>query len=152
MNDIVSSLRAQSLFQNIESEEIARIAQHFATKNIDRDEPVFCVGEASEGLYLIHSGRVEVSKMTADGWRQTLVVLSKGHFFGEIALLENTSHATDARALEPTELFVMPGERFHALEVEAPGTMLKIIKNIAIIQGLNIRRMNEKFLNALINY
>ena len=152
MNDIVSGLRAQTLFQNIESEDIARVAQHFTCITVDKDEHVFRLGSPSEGLYLIRSGRVEVSKATADGWRQTLVVLTKGHFLGEIALLEKTTHATDARALEATELYVMSGERFYALEEQEPGVMLRIIKNIAVIQGLNIRRMNEKFLNALINY
>jgi len=152
VNDLVSDLRAQTLFQNIEADDIARVAQHFACITVDRDDHVFRVGSASEGLYLIRSGRVEVSKTTTDGWRQSLVVLTKGHFLGEIALLEKTTHATDARALEPTELYVMSGEQFYALEQQEPGIMLKIIKNIAVIQGLNIRRMNEKFLNALINY
>jgi len=49
-------------------------------------------------------------------------------------------------------LFFLPKEAFESLEREEPAIMLKIIKNIAIIGGLNVRRMNQKFLKALINY
>jgi CRP-like cAMP-binding protein len=101
---------------------------------------------------MIKSGKVEISKSTPDGWRQPLVILNTGHFMGEIALLEKTNHASNARTVEPSELFLIPKEYFEEMERKEPFIILKMIKNIAIIAGLNVRRMNEKFIKVLVNY
>lgn len=152
MSKIANDLKVQSLFKGFESAEIERVASLVEVRQLAKDEHVFRESTPCKGIYMIQSGKIEVSKTTADGWKQPLVLLSKGHFLGEIALLECSNHATDARAIEPTELYFLSKEAFEALEKSDPGLMLKMLKNIAIIAGQNVRRMNDKFLKALVNY
>lgn len=152
MAKTLASLKMQNLFRGFENDELEKVLPLLEVKKYTKDEYVFRPKTPCKGIYMIHSGRIEISKTTPDGWRQPLVLLDKGCFLGEIALLERSSHATDARVLETSELFFLPKKAFEDLEKNEPALMLKMLKNIAIIAGHNVRRMNEKFLKALVTY
>lgn len=148
----VQELTSQTLLEGLGNAELEKLLPMVSMVRLLKDEPVFREKGRCKGIYMIKSGRIEISKTTADGWKQPLVILSPANFIGEIATLEKTDHATDARAIENAELILFPKEAFEELEEKEPHIMLKIIKNIAIVSALNVRRMNEKFLKALVNY
>ncbi|GAB4484885.1 MAG: hypothetical protein OHK006_09980 [Thermodesulfovibrionales bacterium] len=152
MTDFLSDLRVQTLLRGLDDREIEKIVPLVTRLSIPKDSHVFREGESCRGIYMLKSGRIEISKITPDGWKQPLLILNSGNFMGEIALLEKTSHATDALVLDSAELYLIPKELFDEMEVKESFIMLKIIKNIAIVSGMNIRRMNEKFVKALVNY
>jgi CRP-like cAMP-binding protein len=145
-------LSQQVLLQDIGAEELNKIANITRQVTIKKGEPLFKEKEATQGLWLIVKGKIEISRVTADGWRQTLVVLPAGHFFGELSILENRRHVASAVALEDTELLLIPKEDFEKMMEEDCGLAVHIIKRIAIVMSKNIRRMNDKFLSALISY
>ncbi|MEW5744135.1 MAG: cyclic nucleotide-binding domain-containing protein [Nitrospirota bacterium] len=152
MADIRVELQVQTLLRGLDENEIGKIIPLLTTLNAQKDTSVFREGEPSRGIYMITRGRVEISKTTPDGWRQPLVILSRGNFMGEIAVLEKTHHCSDAKAFDAAELLLFPTAAFEEMEKKEPFIMLKIIKNIAIISGMNVRRMNDKFIKALVNY
>jgi CRP-like cAMP-binding protein len=152
MSDMKNELKIQALLKGLADPEIEKIVPFISLVRFQKDEHVFKENEPCKGIYMIKNGKVEISKTTPDGWRQPLVILNTGHFLGEIALLEKTNHASNARTVEPSELFFIPKEYFDEMEKKEPFIILKIIKNIAIIAGLNVRRMNEKFIKVLVNY
>ena len=76
-------LEQQVLLQDMDKtglNKIAKIARQVACK---KGEPLFKEKDATQGLWLIQSGKIEISRVTADGWRQTLVV------FRQVISLEN---------------------------------------------------------------
>ena len=101
---------------------------------------------------MIRSGKIEINKVTPDGWKQTLAVLSTGNFFGELSIIEKRKHEANAVAIENTELLKLPKEEFEKLEKEDVVLASQILKKLVLVMSKNLRRMNEKFLNALINY
>jgi CRP-like cAMP-binding protein len=145
-------LQQQILLQDIGTaglNKISKIARQVAVK---KGEPLFKEKDDTQGLWLIQSGKIEISRVTADGWRQTLVVLPAGHFFGELSILENRKHVASAVALDDTELLLIPKEDFENMMQEDCELALCIVKKIAIAMSKNLRRMNDKFLSALISY
>jgi CRP-like cAMP-binding protein len=149
---ITSDLKRQTLFEDIGKEDIKYLAGIVKQVSLKKGDVLFKENDETKGIYLIRSGKIEISKVTPDGWKQTLAVLSSGHFFGELSIMENRRHEADAAAIENTELFLLSKEDFERLEKENALLALRIIKKIAIVMSKNLRRMNEKFLNALINY
>lgn len=145
-------LKQQVLLQDLDEAGLSKIANITKQFSIKKGDPLFKEKEDTQGLWLIHAGKVEISRVTADGWRQTLVVLTAGHFFGELSILENRKHVASATALEDTEIFLIPKEEFERMMEEDCGLALHIIKRIAIVMSKNLRRMNDKFLSALISY
>jgi CRP-like cAMP-binding protein len=145
-------LKQQILLQDIDKTGLDTIANIAKDVFIKKGEPLFKESGETQGLWLIHSGKIEISKITADGWRQTIVVLPPGHFFGELSILENRKHVASATALEDTELFLIPKDHFERMMEEDCALALCIVKRIAIAMSKNLRRMNDKFLSALISY
>lgn len=152
MSEIQDDLQVQTLLGGLDDRERAQVAALLTTVKFAKDEYVFRDKEPARGIYMIVKGRIEVSQTTPDGWRQPLVILRRGNFLGEIAALKKTNHCSDAKVVDSAELLFFPIDAFHEMEQKEPGIMLKIIKNIAIITGMNVRRMNDKFLKVLVNY
>lgn len=145
-------LKQQVLLEDLDSEGLNKISKIIKKYSLKKGEQLFKEKDETKGLWLIHSGKIEISRVTADGWRQTLAVLTPGHFFGELSIIENRRHVASAVAIEETELLLLPKEDFERLFEEDLALACNIIKRIAIVMSKNLRRMNDKFLSALISY
>lgn len=145
-------LKQQVLMEGIDEAGLSKIAGIAQRVSITKGDQLFKEKDETKGLWLIHSGKIEISRITADGWRQTLVVLPPGHFFGELSILENRKHVASATALEDTELLLIPKKEFDTLVQEDCALALKLVIKLLIVMSKNLRRMNDKFLSALISY
>jgi len=153
MSDInISELKKQILFKNIGDADLEKLSKSLVKKSFKKGDFLFKEGEDTTGIYMICSGKVEINKVTPDGWNQMLAILAAGNFFGELSILENRRHEANAVAIEDTELLKLPKEEFEKLERENSILATLILKTLALVMCKNLRRMNEKFLNALINY
>jgi CRP-like cAMP-binding protein len=148
----VDVLKKQVLLQDIDIEGLKKMAKIVKKFSFKKGEQLFKEKDDTRGLWLVHSGKVEISRVTADGWRQTLAVLPAGHFFGELSIIEKRKHVASAVAIEDTDLFLLPKEEFERLTEEDIKLACTIIKRIAIVMSKNLRMMNDKFLSALISY
>lgn len=148
----IKELKKQVLFENISDKEMGKLAKVIKELSLKKDELLFKEGDDTKGIYMIRSGKIEITKVTPDGWKQTIAVLTPDHFFGELSILEKRKHEAIAIAIENTELLKLPKEEFEKMEKEDVALASQILKKLALVMSKNLRRMNEKFLNALINY
>jgi CRP-like cAMP-binding protein len=63
-------------------------------------------GETGAEMFVIQSGRVAVTKKTAEG-DLLLATLERGDFFGEMSLLESQPRSATVRAVGPTKLLAI---------------------------------------------
>ncbi len=148
-----SELRKQILFSDLTDAELGMMAPKIIVENYARGKSIFKEGESTKGIYLVKSGKVEISKTTADGWKQPLAILTENHIFGELAVIEDKqTHGADATAIEATEVYRIKTDDFKALEKSDPNMMYKIMKTIARIASRNVHAMNEKLMKLLISY
>ena len=152
MTKIMNQLKKQVLLEDLDKAELEKIAKIVKNLSFKKGECLFKEKEDTKGLYLIHSGKVEVSKVTPDGWKQTLAVLRNGHFLGELSIIEKRLHEATANALENTDVFLIEKKDFENMEKQDTALTSKIMKKLVLIMSKNLRRMNEKFLNSLISY
>lgn len=145
-------LKKQVLFEDINDKELEKLAKGIKELSLKKGDFLFKEGDETKGIYMISSGKIEITKVTTDGWKQTLAVLKSGNFFGELSILEKRKHEANAVATENTELLKLPKEEFEKMERENVALASQILKKLALVMSKNLRRMNEKFLNALINY
>jgi CRP-like cAMP-binding protein len=148
-----AALRPQKLFCDLDDAELAVVALKVQVEHYPMGSAIFREGEPTRGICLIRRGKVEVSKITPDGWKQTLAVLAERHFFGELSVIEDRkTHSTNTTALETTELYRITTEDFKELERSHPVTMYKIMRTMARMASRNVHMMNEKLMKALISY
>lgn len=148
-----SELKKQLLFNDLTDAELDPIAQKITVESYAKGMPIFSEGEATKGLYLVKNGKVEISKKTPDGWKQTLAVLAETQIFGELSVIENNkTHGATATALDDTEVYRITTEDFKALEKSDTTAMYKIMKTLARIASRKVHSMNEKLMKLLISY
>ncbi|NWF51657.1 MAG: cyclic nucleotide-binding domain-containing protein [Nitrospirae bacterium] len=149
---MIQALKQQSLFSDIESDGLEKLSKIVKKLSLKKGEQLFKEKDDTRGVYLLHSGKVEISRITADGWRQTLTVVTPGDFFGELSILEKRQHVASAVAVEDAELFLLPKEEFERLMEEEIKLACYILKKIAMEMSKKLRRTTDKFLTALISY
>jgi CRP-like cAMP-binding protein len=148
-----TDLKRQKLLADLEIAELELIAKKITREIYAKGARIFNEGEPTKGICLIDRGKVEISKTTPDGWKQTLAVLTEQQFFGELSVIEDRKiHSTNATALDHVELFRLMTGDFKELERAEPQLMYKIMKTIARMASRNVHTMNEKLMKALISY
>ncbi len=148
-----SELKKQILFSELNDAELEMIAQKIAVESYAKGKTIFKEGEPTKGLYLVKSGKVEISKKTADGWKQPLALFSENQIFGELSIIEDKkTHGADAMAIEAAEVYRLKTDDFKALEKSDAAMMYKIMKTMARIASKKVHDMNEKLMKLLISY
>ena len=145
-------LKKQILLEDLSSADLENIAKIVKILTFKKGEHLFKEKDETKGLYLIHSGKVEISKTTPDGWKQTLAVLHGEHFLGELSIIEKRLHEATAIALENTGVYLITKNDFEKMEKQDTALTSKIMKKLVLVLSKNIRRMNEKFIKSLISY
>ena len=91
---------------SIEIKELLRIAEK--TIPILRDEFIYHEGQNAEDLYLIISGKVQISKIAADGRELSLRICGENDICGELTLFtENPKYLLSAKVLENGKMAVI---------------------------------------------
>lgn len=150
---ITEELKKQILLSDLSESEIDKLSKKAIEESYPKGRYIFKEGDITRGIYLIRKGKVEISKITPDGWKQTLAIFTEGHFFGELSLIEDKEkHGADALALENTDLLLIKKEDFKGFEESDPLLMYKIMKTIAKVASRNLHSMNERLIKLLISY
>ncbi len=148
-----AELKQQKLLGELNEKELFVIAGMIALEKFAKGAAILKDGDAARGIFLIRSGKVEISKLTSGGWKQTLAVLAQHQFFGELSAVEdNQSHSADVTALDDSEFFLIRKDDLRKLEASEPAIMYKIMRSIARVASRNVRAMNDKLMKALISY
>jgi NADH dehydrogenase len=82
-------------------------------------QAVFHQNELGDRLYIILNGRCEVVR-AVDGIEEKVAELGAGEYFGEMALLNQTTRGATVRVLEPLDVLSIPRPEFNALVTHLP--------------------------------
>src|SRR5690242_19364715 len=95
-------LKHVPLFEKLDDEELAILAQQVELRKFAARQRIYKMGDPGERGYLMISGKVQVA--TVDEDQQELVIdePTHGEFFGFAAMLDEMAHQTTATALEET--------------------------------------------------
>jgi cGMP-dependent protein kinase len=108
-NSILKSLSSHFLFNTLSKESIHNLVKEFKLYSFNSKQIVFNEGSDGENFYVIHTGSVEV--VVAGSIK---AVLSKGGYFGEMALLHNSKRTATIRTAEKSLFWVLTRDGFRA--------------------------------------
>ncbi|MBV0892360.1 Crp/Fnr family transcriptional regulator [Paracoccus sp. Z118] len=94
----ISILRDLHLFRQLEPSDLTRLVQRAATRRVPAGEAVFEQGAPARSFYLLISGRLKVSQVTADGQQVMVRVVHPGDLFGFARALSREDYPGTARA------------------------------------------------------
>ena len=102
----------------------------FVIESVEAGRVIFQQGEEGDCAYFIQSGEVNVIRQ-ADGAQRVFATLSKGQYFGEIALISDAPRNATVRAVTPTRLAVLGKQNFLTLLKLMPHTQEDIMKTVS---------------------
>jgi len=82
---------------SLEAHERSKIADALEERIYEEGEDVVREGELGKNFYIIESGRAEVLKRKSGDRQERVGTLSKGDYFGELALLNSAPRAATVR-------------------------------------------------------
>jgi len=97
-------LRTIPLFANLTQKELKVLEESVHKRTYQAGETVFVETEPGAGMYVIESGRVDIVLHHNSEKRLLLAELEPGEFFGEMALLGDTTRSATAVARERSQL------------------------------------------------
>ncbi|WP_226087164.1 Crp/Fnr family transcriptional regulator [Mesobacillus sp. S13] len=118
-------------------------------KSIDKGRFLFEEGNIAEELYIIQSGKFQISKMVPDGRELTIRMCSAGELVGELALFSSASqHILNARASESGTVAVIPKEKLE-IEIEKDsGLALELVKWLSLQHRKSQTRFRDLVLHG----
>ncbi|HEY1588377.1 MAG TPA: ion transporter, partial [Rhodanobacter sp.] len=102
------------LFANLDATRIAGIARLLKTQVVPEHQVVVRRGEPADAMFFIMSGEVEVDVLPHP------VRLSKGQYFGEIALIKDTTRTATVTTLTECQLLALDVSDFRQLTAQHP--------------------------------
>ena len=100
-------------------------------QNIPVNTVIFREGEMGREMYVIMEGEVEIRKKTGKNSYKTLVLLKKGDFFGEMAIIENKPRTATAVAKSDTRLLKLDTDAFYNMVEKSSDFGVKMIKTLS---------------------
>jgi CRP-like cAMP-binding protein len=107
---------------------------------------IFREGDPGSEMFIIQSGKVEITKILKSGEEKSLVILGPGDFFGEMAVIDKEPRSANAIAKEVSRLIVLDEEVFEMHMQTNPKIVKKILKNLTS----RLREMNLQVVNLMI--
>jgi CRP-like cAMP-binding protein len=112
LSDVVNT---SALFQSFGRKDRRDLVERFLAREVRRGDTLIEEGQQVDGLYVVLSGEVAVSK-----GGQQLARLREGDLFGEMSLLQKTPATATVAATRHTSLMRLPREDFDTLILTHP--------------------------------
>lgn len=135
-HQLLQDIEFFELHDEEDRKSLATVLDHLQLKEGSR---LFERGDRGSELYIVHSGKVEISIRDLAGEKIVLTVAERGDLFGELSMLDNRPRTATAMALEDTELIVLNRENLQLFFQKKPDAALDMIAAM----GAMIRKADD---------
>ena len=136
--DVLASV---PLFEDLSGREVDSLRRLLHRREYVAGESVFVQGEPGLGMYIITRGVVSIQ---SEPTGRELVELQHGHFFGEIALLNEVIRTATARAKTDCTLWSLFQPDLHGLLDRNPRLGVKVLLSLSRLAGLRLVEVSRE--------
>lgn len=145
MKNLLGFLREVYFFKGLKDQELAALQKVCHEENHDAGDLIFEEGSLPDRFYIVADGTVEVWKDYHLSDSDLLAVHTKGHLFGEMALIDDLPRSATVIAKAPTRLYFINRDDFQRIIRDNSGIAVSIIKSVSSM----VRQSNESFMEGL---
>lgn len=146
------------IFSNLNTEEMLEIAAITTDRIFEKGEMVYTAGDEGEKLYVIHTGKVKISRFTESGKEQVLRILGPGEFMGELSLFSSEPMQDYGEVIEKANMCVIDGEKLKELMGKYPSITFKVMEELSkrldkaesLIENINHYSVEKRLSQALL--
>lgn len=126
-----SCIETVPIFKNLTKDELNQVIEISNHKSLEKGKFIFTAGDTLDSLYVVHRGKIKITRYSEDGKEQIIRILSHGEFLGELALFSNETVNTYAEAIEPTIVCMVEHQGLKDLMSKSPLLSFKMMKELS---------------------
>ncbi len=126
--EIIELLSTQPLVSHLGHDELEHIASLAQWVHHPGGEVLIREGGPGDAMYIVVSGRFEVTQHRAHGQDVRIAEIGRGESIGEMALLAETTRSGTVRALRDSELLKFSNANIRQLFTNYPRTVMRIVR------------------------
>jgi CRP-like cAMP-binding protein len=130
-SQIQINLRKIPLLAGLNEDEMRRVNAEIRIRHYNRREVVLHKGGSGDGLLFLLSGQLQVVDVTEDGRSIGLRMLAPGDFFGEIALINNSTRSASVVATSDVLVAFLPAVTALHLFSHSPSVANLMLRHLA---------------------
>ena len=146
------------IFSNLTYEEMMEVARITIDKTYEKGEMIYMSGDKGEKLYVIHTGRVKITRITSSGKEQVIRVLGPGEFMGELSLFSPIPLTDNSEALSKTVVCMIDGKKLKNLMMKHSGIAFKVMEELSkrlekaenLIENISLEGVEKRLATTLI--
>ncbi|MEW6196007.1 MAG: cyclic nucleotide-binding domain-containing protein [Bacteroidota bacterium] len=132
-------------FKTLEAKHLKMLLKLIHNRQYTANEYIFYQNDPGIGLYIIINGEILITQETEDGERFDLATLSRGDFFGELALLDEEQRSASAIAMKDSQIAVIFKPDLDEFVETHSKEGVKILHGISQIIATRLRNLNQDY-------
>jgi len=142
----VISLKSNRLFSSLPEAEWQKLEQSAQVLSFPAGRHIFKEGDPGDGVYVVKSGRVQISGHVDSGERYVFSKFEAGDMFGEMAVLDNKPRSASATAETDTDLYFIGRDYVLSLLRHSPEFSSALIHDISH----RLREFNQQYVRNVL--
>lgn len=138
------------IFDSLSEEEIKIIEKYLTFSEVFPGEIVIKEGDSGDHICFVVDGSLDVLKKSGTGESIAISTLSKGRSIGEMAVIDDLPRSATVKARTKATLVTLSRENFNHILEEHSRIGVKILKGIARLVSLNLRKTSNRLLEYML--
>jgi CRP/FNR family transcriptional regulator, cyclic AMP receptor protein len=130
MSDRIELLRSIALFEALGGEDVAGLAQTLDVLRYRPGDVIFRQGDPGAAMYIVERGTVKIHLAGERGEKILLKELSRGEYFGELALFDDQPRSATAQASDDVELLELTRDDLTGYIDRRPRAAMAILRTM----------------------
>ena len=146
------------MFRELNTEQIARIAEHSQIIDFPKGTSIFNRGDAAVGLYILLEGQLKLGVTSPQGTEKIISIVSPGESFGEAILFLERQFPVYAQAILDSQVLLVPKNLIFSMLDHDPMFARKMLAGLSIrmhqlvqdIEMLSLQSCTQRFIGYLL--
>jgi len=147
------------IFSNLTAEEMLEVAKITTDRTYRKGEMIYIAGDKGEKLYVIHKGKVKITRISDSGKEQVIRILGPGEFLGELSLFSSEPMTDNAEVLEKTTVCIISSEKIKELMIRYPSIAFKVMEELSrrlaraeeLLENISLHGVEKRLADALLD-
>jgi CRP/FNR family transcriptional regulator, nitrogen oxide reductase regulator len=125
---LVGVLSKSRLFQGLLTAEVESVLHEARNRRAEARAFIFVQGDPATALYVLHQGRIKLTRITPEGRQAVLRVGGPGYLFGAIAALSKTVYPVSAEVMEDSQVIYWDRDTIAHLMARFPQVAINALR------------------------
>ena len=150
--DIVPIFNGLSLNEKIE------LSNKSIHRTYNKGDFVYTAGDYEESLFIVHQGKIKISRLSEEGKEQIIRIVNPGEFMGEFSIFSKRRLSDFAQALEVSSICILEARVIREYIKKEPTIGFKIMEELSkrldtmeeLVEGINLHSVEWRLAKYLL--